>query len=298
MCRVSLTLGDVSRQNLEWGRYCPSDCFHVSKFQAPDCLHYNARRRHGKKAHNLPKHSISSTNIMSVATDPSPRVCGEAASFAPTKPSGSTIPLLAEPRFRYLVLFPRYHFIMAENHTFSQTVSIRRSRWKWTFQNLWSIWRQKPSVIVASRDIILYLIRPSKLCILQTRMNDTTRHYCSGANTHLRSVDDNSSPFRVVDASTFIGVVITAGKCHARHRLLQHNKQTDWQRRPRRLQQQRPMLRAFRDHFSNTSLYGRPMEYDRPLCFCPVVSFFFFFPRLISAAADCMSTILLHMVWP
>jgi len=30
---------------------------------------------------------------------------------------------------------------------------------------------------------------------------------------------------------------------------------------------------------------------------CPV-SFFFFFPRLISAVADWMSTILLHMVWP
>ena len=39
-----------------------------------------------------------------------------------------------------------------------------------------------------------------------------------------------------------------------------------------------------------------------PLYFCPVVSIFyllfFFIPRLISAAADWMSTILLHMVWP
>ena len=41
-----------------------------------------------------------------------------------------------------------------------------------------------------------------------------------------------------------------------------------------------------------------------PLYYCPVVSFllsiffFLFFPRLISAAADCMSTILLHMAWP
>ena len=39
-----------------------------------------------------------------------------------------------------------------------------------------------------------------------------------------------------------------------------------------------------------------------PLYFCHVVSFFFFFylffPRLISAAIDWMSTILLHMVWP
>jgi len=34
--------------------------------------------------------------------------------------------------------------------------------------------------------------------------------------------------------------------------------------------------------------------------FCPVVSFFFsfFIPRLISAVADWMSTILPHMVWP
>jgi len=38
-----------------------------------------------------------------------------------------------------------------------------------------------------------------------------------------------------------------------------------------------------------------------PLYFCPVVSFFFyllFFPRLISAAVDWMSAILLHMAWP
>jgi len=38
-----------------------------------------------------------------------------------------------------------------------------------------------------------------------------------------------------------------------------------------------------------------------PLYFCPVVSFFLsssFFPRLISAATDWMSTILLHMAWP
>jgi len=42
------------------------------------------------------------------------------------------------------------------------------------------------------------------------------------------------------------------------------------------------------------------MEQGRPLYFCPVVSFFFylfFFPRLISAAADWMSTILRHMMW-
>jgi len=35
-----------------------------------------------------------------------------------------------------------------------------------------------------------------------------------------------------------------------------------------------------------------------PLYFCPVVSVFLFFPRLISAAADWMSTIILHMAWP
>ena len=39
------------------------------------------------------------------------------------------------------------------------------------------------------------------------------------------------------------------------------------------------------------------------LYFCPVVSFylsffFLFFPRLISAATDWVSTILCHMVWP
>jgi len=28
------------------------------------------------------------------------------------------------------------------------------------------------------------------------------------------------------------------------------------------------------------------------------ISFFFFFPRIISAVADWMSTILPHMVWP
>ena len=33
--------------------------------------------------------------------------------------------------------------------------------------------------------------------------------------------------------------------------------------------------------------------------YCPVVSIFLsFFPRLIPAATDCMSTILLHMTWP
>jgi len=45
-----------------------------------------------------------------------------------------------------------------------------------------------------------------------------------------------------------------------------------------------------------------PVEYGRPLYFCPVVSIFFFlsifFPRLISAAVDWMSTILPHDMWP
>jgi len=45
--------------------------------------------------------------------------------------------------------------------------------------------------------------------------------------------------------------------------------------------------------------YGRPMEYGRPLYFCPVISIFFlFFPRLISAVRDWMFTTLTHMVWP
>jgi len=43
--------------------------------------------------------------------------------------------------------------------------------------------------------------------------------------------------------------------------------------------------------------YGRPMEYIFMLWFV-LSSFFFFFPRLISAAADWMSAILPHMVWP
>ena len=47
-----------------------------------------------------------------------------------------------------------------------------------------------------------------------------------------------------------------------------------------------------------------PYVIGGPLYFCPVVSFlpsFFlllFFPRLISAAVDRMSAILLHMAWP
>jgi len=47
-----------------------------------------------------------------------------------------------------------------------------------------------------------------------------------------------------------------------------------------------------------------PIVMGRPLYFCPVVSAIFyllrlsFFPRLISAVTDWMSTILLDMVWP
>jgi len=44
-----------------------------------------------------------------------------------------------------------------------------------------------------------------------------------------------------------------------------------------------------------------PYVIGQPLYFHPVVSSFFlssFFPRLISAVGDWMSTILAHMVWP
>jgi len=56
------------------------------------------------------------------------------------------------------------------------------------------------------------------------------------------------------------------------------------------------------DCTSGFFLYGRPMEYGRPLYFHVVVSFyllllFSFFPCLISAAAHCMYTIFAHMVW-
>jgi len=45
--------------------------------------------------------------------------------------------------------------------------------------------------------------------------------------------------------------------------------------------------------------YGRSTEYGRPLYFCPAVSILLlFFPCLISAVTDWMSTILPHMVWP
>ena len=43
-----------------------------------------------------------------------------------------------------------------------------------------------------------------------------------------------------------------------------------------------------------------PYEIRRPVYFCPVISIYLsiFFPRLISAVGDWMSTILAHMVWP
>ena len=52
--------------------------------------------------------------------------------------------------------------------------------------------------------------------------------------------------------------------------------------------------------YAGVSLWS-PYVIGRPhsLYFHPVISIFLlFFPRLISAAADWMSTILLHMVWP
>ena len=54
---------------------------------------------------------------------------------------------------------------------------------------------------------------------------------------------------------------------------------------------------------SSSSFLWPPYVIGGPLYFCPVVSFLLsiyllFFPRLISAAADWMSTILLQMAWP
>ena len=58
--------------------------------------------------------------------------------------------------------------------------------------------------------------------------------------------------------------------------------------------------KRWKHHWTWMVDYGRPTEYDRPLYFHPVACsfFFFFFPRLISAAADWMPVILPHMVWP
>ena len=50
--------------------------------------------------------------------------------------------------------------------------------------------------------------------------------------------------------------------------------------------------------FTPQAIYGRPMEYGRPLYFHPVVSSSSFFPRLILAIADWISAILAHTVWP
>jgi len=53
--------------------------------------------------------------------------------------------------------------------------------------------------------------------------------------------------------------------------------------------------------YKNNLLWS-PYVIGQTIIFLPVVSFFFFylsfFPRLLSAAADWMSTILLHMAWP
>jgi len=51
--------------------------------------------------------------------------------------------------------------------------------------------------------------------------------------------------------------------------------------------------------FSTEPNYGHPyVVMGRPLYSATVVSSFILFPRLFSAVADEMSTILLHMVWP
>jgi len=56
--------------------------------------------------------------------------------------------------------------------------------------------------------------------------------------------------------------------------------------------------RLFAERSMGSPFYGRPMNYDRPLYFCPVVSSILFyvlsvfFSRLISAVADWISTIL------
>jgi len=55
----------------------------------------------------------------------------------------------------------------------------------------------------------------------------------------------------------------------------------------------------FSELFYFVFLLWPPYVIGQAIIFCPVVSiFFFFFPRLISAAVDWMSTILPHMVWP
>jgi len=56
----------------------------------------------------------------------------------------------------------------------------------------------------------------------------------------------------------------------------------------------------FGSHWNSNVVLWPPYGIGQAIIFCPVVSFFFlsFFPRLISVAADRMSTILPHMVWP
>ena len=50
--------------------------------------------------------------------------------------------------------------------------------------------------------------------------------------------------------------------------------------------------------FRNTSFLWSPYVIGRPYIFSCCGLFFFFFPRLISAATDWISAILPHMVWP
>jgi len=62
----------------------------------------------------------------------------------------------------------------------------------------------------------------------------------------------------------------------------------------------RPMEKA--DHYSFMLWFVMAALCNRgPLYVCPVISIVYrlsFFPRLISAAIDWISTILLHMAWP
>ena len=59
---------DDSIQNFNWGdlmQIIPALLRHVSKFKAPECLHCNARRGHGKNtAQKSPKHAIVSEKFI------------------------------------------------------------------------------------------------------------------------------------------------------------------------------------------------------------------------------------------
>ena len=54
----------------------------------------------------------------------------------------------------------------------------------------------------------------------------------------------------------------------------------------------------FNDYLVMAALWNRTGHYILPYGFYLLLSFFLLFPRLISAVADWMSTILVHMVWP